>query len=118
MTEPASCRIRTGREAIALVTRGLAIALLVLFTLLVFPAFAGASDVTVVARDLANPNPELDEYSFIVNADNTRDPLDSDPLLRPSMAPTESNSPIVAKGDQDSPTVTLPNGTLADPPGI
>ena len=31
-------------------------------------------------------------------------------MQRPGVAPTESNSPVVALGDQDSPTVTLPDG--------
>ncbi|HMJ36245.1 MAG TPA: hypothetical protein VK501_20255 [Baekduia sp.] len=77
--------------------------------LLVPPAYAGAATVTVAARDVAS-NAALPNFTYIVNADNARDPRDPNPLLRPSMAPTESNSPLVAQGDQDRPTVDLPAG--------
>jgi large repetitive protein len=48
--------------------------------------------------------PPLANFNFIVNVDNTK--LPSDPLA----LSTESNSPIVAEGNQDRKTVNLPAG--------
>ena len=45
---------------------------------------------------------ELDQFTFIVNVDNAHYASDG-PDDRPSIAPTESNSPVVATGDQDRP---------------
>ena len=60
--------------------------------------------VTVDARDFASGNP-LANFNYIVNKDNTK--LPSDPLALSS----ESNSPIVAEGDQDRPhRHTCPTG--------
>ncbi|MFU8874374.1 hypothetical protein [Micromonospora sp. SL4-19] len=61
------------------------------------------------ARDFATArdNPaagQLTNFTYIINADNTK--LPSDPLA----LNTESNSPIVAEGDQSRPTVKLPSG--------
>jgi hypothetical protein len=52
----------------------------------------------------------LANFTYIVNVDNSGDVTSTDPLQRPSFHPTESNSPVVAEGDQSSPTVTLPDG--------
>jgi hypothetical protein len=57
--------------------------------------------VTVNGLDLSSGSP-LANFNFIVNIDNSK--LPSDPL---SLS-TESNSPIVATGDQDHRTVILP----------
>ncbi|MET8353212.1 hypothetical protein [Micromonospora sp. NPDC005206] len=70
---------------------------------------AGGCTVTVDARDFATArdNPaagQLANFTYIINADNTK--LASDPLV----LNTESNSPIVAEGDQSRPTVKLPAG--------
>jgi hypothetical protein len=65
--------------------------------------------VTIDARDFptARDNPasgQLANFTYLVNLDNTK--LPTDPLaLR-----TESNSPIVAEGDQSRRTVSLPAG--------
>ncbi|MEA2243891.1 MAG: hypothetical protein QOD24_3447 [Solirubrobacteraceae bacterium] len=84
--------------------------LLALLALLFVPAQSSAKTLTVTARELAG-NAPLASFTYLVNVDNTRDPRDPNPLKRTLMAPTESNSPVVAKGDQDSPTtVDLPAG--------
>jgi hypothetical protein len=70
---------------------------------------AATSAITIVARDLAT-NAVLPEFTFLVNVDNAHLGDDPDPLQRPGVAPTESNSPVVALGDQDSATVNLPDG--------
>ena len=67
------------------------------------------SAITIVAHDLAT-NAVLPEFTFLVNVDNAHLGDDSDPMQRPGVAPTESNSPVVALGDQDSATVSLPDG--------
>ena len=82
--------------------------------LLAAPARASAaSPVSVEAHEL-NSNGStgalLPKFTFIVNDDNARDPVDPNPLLRPSIAPTASNSPLIAKGDQDSASLNLPDG--------
>jgi hypothetical protein len=59
--------------------------------------------VTVNGLDFSS-GAALTNFNFIVNVDNAK--LPSDPL---SLS-TESNSPIVAEGDQDHRTVTLPEG--------
>jgi hypothetical protein len=64
---------------------------------------AAGCAVTVDARDLPSGSP-LDDFSYIINQDNTK--LPSDPLA----LSTESNSPIVAEENQDRPTVNLPAG--------
>ncbi|HZP40296.1 MAG TPA: SdrD B-like domain-containing protein [Candidatus Binatia bacterium] len=68
--------------------------------------------MTVDARDLVSGS-ALPRFTYIVNVDNsrfidraTRQP--SDPF--PTWLTTESNSPIVAEGDQSRTTVTLPDG--------
>src|SRR5581483_3531503 len=73
---------------------------------------ASAATVTVDARDLVSGS-ALPRFTYIVNVDNsrfidraTRQP--SDPF--PTWLTTESNSPIVAEGDQSRTTVTLPDG--------
>ncbi|MFF4417889.1 choice-of-anchor Q domain-containing protein [Streptosporangium sp. NPDC001559] len=73
------------------------------------PAAAQDSSITVQARDLATGAP-LPKFQYIVNADNTRLPDDPDPALRTGVAATESNSPVVAEGDQDRATLDLPDG--------
>jgi large repetitive protein len=62
--------------------------------------------VTVHAKDLnsAPGDPDLNNFTFIVNDDNTKLPGDTLALN------TESHSPLVATGDQDDNHVTLPDG--------
>ena len=85
------------------------------FLLLVqFGPSAGAASqatgtVTVVARDFASQS-ALSKYNFIVNVDNTKLPGN------PVALNTESNSAIVAIGNQTDNAVTLPS-TAADCPG-
>jgi hypothetical protein len=64
---------------------------------------AAGCQVTVNGLDFGTGDP-LTTYTFVVNVDNTKLPSD------PTSLSTESNSPIVAEGDQDQPTVTLPEG--------
>ena len=52
---------------------------------------------------------ELQDFTFIINEDNAHYASDP-PDQRPSIAPTESHSRLVAAGDQDDPTVNLPDG--------
>ena len=63
--------------------------------------------VTVNGLDFSAGTP-LPNFTFIVNVDNSK--LPSDPL---SLS-TESNSPIVATGDQDHRTVVLAGGHRPD----
>ena len=70
---------------------------------------AAGCAVTVDARDYptARDNPaggQLASFTYVVNKDNTK--LPADPLA----VSTESNSPLVATGDQSRPTVNLPAG--------
>jgi hypothetical protein len=58
--------------------------------------------VTVNAQELSGA--PIANFTFIVNLDNTKLPAD------PLSLSTESNSPIVATGDQSRRTVTLPAG--------
>ena len=64
---------------------------------------AGGCAVTVDAHDFASGDP-LANFNYIINVDNTK--LPSDPLALNS----ESFSPIVAEGNQDRATVSLPDG--------
>jgi hypothetical protein len=69
----------------------------------------GGCAVTVDVRDYATArdNPaggQLANFTYIVNVDNTK--LPTDPLA----LSTESNSPVVAVGDQSRTTVNLPAG--------
>jgi Polysaccharide lyase family 4, domain II len=74
------------------------------------PAFAaGTSTITIDARDLGSGD-LLPTFQYIVNVDNTALPNDPDPMQRTGVAPTQSNSPIVAEGDQNRPSVDLPDG--------
>ena len=70
---------------------------------------AAGCAVTIDARDYATArdNPaggQLADFTYIVNIDNSK--LPNDPLA----LSTESNSAIVAEGNQDRPTVNLPAG--------
>ncbi|WP_248958796.1 hypothetical protein [Sphaerisporangium perillae] len=73
------------------------------------PAAAQAASITIEAHDLAT-GATLPAFQYLVNVDNTRLPDNPDPALRTGLAATESNSPIVAEGDQTRPTLTLPDG--------
>ncbi|MBV1853885.1 right-handed parallel beta-helix repeat-containing protein [Catellatospora tritici] len=72
-------------------------------------AQAMSSTVTIQANDLAS-GATLPEFQYLVNRDNSRLPTDPDPSMRTGIAPTESNTPIVAEGDQNRPTIQLPDG--------
>jgi polysaccharide lyase family 4-like protein/copper-binding protein NosD len=67
------------------------------------------SKITISAQDLKTGD-ALPKFTYIVNIDNSHLAGASDPMQRPSIAPTESNSPVVALGDQASPSVDLPAG--------
>ncbi|GIG21338.1 hypothetical protein Cch01nite_20620 [Cellulomonas chitinilytica] len=64
---------------------------------------AGGCALTVDARDLPTGT-ALDDFSYVVNVDNSKLPTD------PTALSTESNSAIVAEGNQDRTTVTVPAG--------
>jgi len=64
---------------------------------------SGGCAVTIDARDLPSGSP-LGQFNYIVNVDNTKLPSD------PKALSTESNSPIVAEGNQSRNTVNLPAG--------
>src|SRR5882757_744692 len=64
---------------------------------------SGGCAVTIDARDLPSDSP-LGQFNYIVNVDNTKLPSD------PKALSTESNSPIVAEGNQSRNTVNLPAG--------
>ena len=64
---------------------------------------AGGCAVTVDAHDFASGNP-LANFNFIVNDDNSKLPSD------PQALSTESYTPLVAQGNQDRNTVSLPAG--------
>jgi hypothetical protein len=101
-------------ELVSRSTRRIPVLAFGLVLLLLAPAQARAANAITVRAHELNGNGTmgalLPQFTYIVNEDNARDPLDPDPLRRPSMAPTESNSPLVARGDQDSPPVSLPDG--------
>src|SRR5689334_11706676 len=63
----------------------------------------GGCAVTVDVRDYPTAQP-LTTFNYLINLDNTK--LPGDPLA----LNTESNSPIVAEGNQDRTTVHLPAG--------
>src|SRR3954471_18562941 len=87
----------------------------VLALTLVPAAQAGAAQVTFTASDLGSGAP-LDRYSWIVNQDNTHPWNDPNPLERPGVKPTESNSPVVAEGvvtNPQDPAHTLKTANLA-----
>src|SRR6476469_7820186 len=65
---------------------------------------AGSCTVTIDAFDFGSGGPLDSGFTYVINVDNTK--LPSDPLG----LSTESNSPIVREGDQDRPSVTLPDG--------
>jgi hypothetical protein len=78
--------------------------------LLLAPSAAhAASSITLSAHELGTGD-SLSHFTYLINVDNARDPHAADPADRPGRAPTESNSPVVAKGDQDDATKSLPDG--------
>jgi hypothetical protein len=87
-------------------------------------AAAADSSVTVDAHDLASGNTLGDHggFTYLINVDNAHLGNAPDPKNGPMLAPTETFSPIVAEGDQDHATMTLPddctgqvNAALPDP---
>src|SRR5690349_3674290 len=71
-------------------------------------ANAAAADITVEPHDLSSGS-ALSQFTYIVNVDNAHLGNAADPTNRPFVAPTESFSPIVAEGDQDHATASLPS---------
>jgi hypothetical protein len=67
------------------------------------PGTPATCALTVDARDFVSGAP-LANFNYIINLDNTK--LPNDPLV----LNTESNSPVVAEGDQTRTTVNLPAG--------
>jgi hypothetical protein len=83
----------------------------------------GCATLTITGFDPANPNadpnigaglgrgPGLDKFSYLVSVDNTRLSRDAaHPERQNGIAPTESNSPNIAVGDDGHNTVGLPDG--------
>jgi hypothetical protein len=97
-------RVRATRPGRLLLALGATLAALLLPS-----AAALGAPLTVSASDLGSGT-GLTKYSYIINKDNARLPRDANPFLRPSMAPTESNSPLVAVGDQASLPAQLADG--------
>jgi hypothetical protein len=112
-------RSTAARRRLSMVARwatvGVAVAMLAPVSAATSPAAAatacptGGCALTVDARDYptARDNPgggQLADFTFVVNVDNTK--LPGDPLA----LATESNSPVVAEGDQSHPTVHVPAG--------
>jgi Polysaccharide lyase family 4, domain II len=86
-----------------------ALALAVLLCLCA-PASALGSTITLHATEYPSGD-TLTTFTYLVNVDNARDAHAVNPLDRPGIAPTESNSPIVAEGDESSATTPdLPDG--------
>src|ERR1700755_529018 len=83
--------------------RGMVKSLCALSLLVAAPAAAQASTITVHANELGNTATIL-PFTYLVNVDNARDPHAGNVLDRTGVAPTQSNSPIVAEGDQSSNT--------------
>jgi hypothetical protein len=83
----------------------------------------GCATLTITGFDPANPNADpnvgaglgkgasLDTFSYLVSVDNTRLARDAaHPERQNGIAPTESNSPNIAVGDNGHNTVGLPDG--------
>ena len=98
------------RRSIQLRTVVLAAAAVFLALLFVRPALASAAQVTVQAYNL-NTGTDIPDFQYLINVDNARDPDAANPLNRPSLGGYESNSEIVAQGDQgDQTSPDLPEG--------
>jgi SdrD B-like protein len=76
---------------------------------LIVPTAAQAATFTVQPYDLATGD-NLSQFKYVVNKNNAHDPAAADLMEWPSIAPTESNSPVVAVGDEADATVDLPDG--------
>ena len=72
------------------------------------PGAVTSSTITIQAKELGGG--PIAKFKFLINDDNTGDPSDPNPANHPGRHPTESNSPIVATGDQSSSTLALPAG--------
>jgi hypothetical protein len=76
-------------------------------------AAAGQSTITVKAFEYNEATgalgSALQNFTFIVSLDNSPNPDNVDPTKRPGVAPMPSHAPLMATGDQDHATVTLPD---------
>ena len=79
-------------------------------------AAAGQSTITVKAFEYDDATgalgAALPNFTFIVSLDNSPNPDNVDPTKRPGVAPMPSHAPLMATGDQDHATVTLPDSSL------
>ncbi len=87
----------------SMVRGALCIPVLVLMVALLAPATALGSRITLHAQEYPG-GAGLGQFTYLVNVDNATDPHAAAVLDRTGVAPTESNSPIVAEGDQASAT--------------
>lgn len=110
-----SVGLATERSVPKTVLRVLAFFVLLAVTLLVSqaaPKLIRAADAqtattSITVTDL-NGNP-VNNFSYVINQDNVGDP--SNPNSPPSMRPDQSNSPVVAAGDQSNAQgIDLPTG--------
>jgi hypothetical protein len=78
-------------------------------------AAGGISSFTIHAYELNDATNQidfskpLDTFTYTINVDNSPSADNPDPTQGPGWAPIPSNSPVVAVGNQDSATVTLPD---------
>ena len=67
------------------------------------PAPAVAQGPEVVVESTTSG--AISEFTYLVNVDNTGNPNDGDPAMRPGRKPMASNSPVAHSGDQDNPSL-------------
>ena len=97
-------RARLGALGSIVLASGVAAALVAVPTSLAGPDYS----ITIHAKELGGG--PIGKFKYLVNEDNTGDPADPNPAHHPGGRPTESYSPLVATGDQSSPSVSLPAG--------
>lgn len=91
--------------------RGFAALVLLLLVMAVGPQAVaqGPAAITLQVREYGTGTP-ITSFTYLVNEDNTGDPLDPDPNLHPSLKPMASHSPVVVTGDQSTATLSLADG--------
>ena len=95
--------VNTVHTSVSGVRGALCTPVLVVLVALLAPATAHGSRIALHAQEYPG-GAGLDQFTYLVNIDNARDPHAGAVLDRTGVAPTESNSPIVAEGDQGSAT--------------
>ncbi len=102
----------TGRRISRTTVRAARVLMLALLMTACGATIANAASVTVTAKEYvpSGPDTALSSYTYIVNVDNAKDPMDPNPSNRPGFGGTESNSPVVAVGDETTGAFDLPIG--------